>query len=292
MLAPRKPTKYPLLVDRLNTLLGALGLPTILKVPTDLTPPLLIAILEAILCMHFPIDFSASPEGTALQQTKIFLGVLETEVLEMDVGLSNMDPRKLASGEQEEILFIGELLCWVGRRHGIVVDDHSTTQSSPSTRAQPLVDSPSMSTSTKRTHSTTSYSPHRNTESITSLDSLETIAPRQKPISTSPLSRPRCIHEIPSPSLILSPDLDSSFAGPSSYHLNDASEPSEQNVRYTGYISVVDQDSELLTFESNRSVSSKAGSEDDEVCYFSLRNVPETHLVDPATNLRLSFGRT
>jgi len=281
MLVHRKPRKYPLLVDRLNTLLGALGLSTILKSPTDLTPPLLIAILEAFLCMHFPIDFSASREGAALQQTKIFLGVLETEVLEMDVGLSNMDPRKLASGEQEEVLVIGELLCWVGCRHGIVADDHSTMQSSLPTHTQPPVDSSATSTPTKHTHTPTSYSSHRNTESITSLDSLETIAPGRKPILTSPLSlRPRCIHDILSPSLILSPDLDSPFAGPSSYYLNYSSETSEQNVRYTGYISAVDQDLELLTFESNRSLSSRAGSEEDEVRYFSSRRVPETHLVD------------
>lgn len=194
------------------------------------------------------------------------------EVLEMDVGLSNMDPRKLANGEQEEVLFIGELLCWVGRRHGIVADYHSTTQSSPLTHAQPPADSSSMSTSTKHTHTTS----HRRTESITSLDSLETIPPGQKTITTSPLSlHPRCIHEIPSPSLILSPNLDSSFTGPSSYHLT--SETSEQNVRYTGYISAVDQDLELLTFESNRSVSSRAGSEDDEVRCFLHET---THLID------------
>jgi hypothetical protein len=51
---------------------------------------------------------------------KIFLGVLETDILRVDVGLSQLDPRRLACGEREDVVFIAELLCWVGRRMKLI----------------------------------------------------------------------------------------------------------------------------------------------------------------------------
>ena len=63
---------------------------------------------------------------------KIFLGVLETDFLKTDVGLSDLDPRRLADGEWEEVLFIAELLCWVGRRAGLVSESNDKDTETPS----------------------------------------------------------------------------------------------------------------------------------------------------------------
>ena len=114
----------PTLVVQLNLLLTSLNLPIPLISPTDLTPSLLIAILESILGMRIPlinnkIEYKQS-KASKIQNMKIFLGVLETDILQKDVGLSHLDPRKLADGEWEEVLYIAELLCWIGRRMGYI----------------------------------------------------------------------------------------------------------------------------------------------------------------------------
>jgi hypothetical protein len=62
---------------------------------------------------------------------KTFLGVLETDFLQTDVGLSDLDPRRLADGEWEEVLFIAELLCWVGRRAGLVSESNDKDPETP-----------------------------------------------------------------------------------------------------------------------------------------------------------------
>ncbi|KAH9482178.1 hypothetical protein JR316_0004273 [Psilocybe cubensis] len=112
------------LVDQLNTLLSSLNIPITLVSPTDLTPSLLIAILESMLNMRIPlIDRSQQAKyskASKVQNMKIFLGFLEIDVMKMDVGLSDIDPRRLADGEEEEISFVAELLCWMGRREGLI----------------------------------------------------------------------------------------------------------------------------------------------------------------------------
>jgi hypothetical protein len=45
---------------------------------------------------------------------------LETDIIKMDVGLSDVDPRALARGEERETVFVGELLCWLGQKSGIL----------------------------------------------------------------------------------------------------------------------------------------------------------------------------
>lgn len=49
---------------------------------------------------------------------KIVLGVLEDDVLGVDVGLENVDPRRLAEGKPDEVRYVGEVLCWLGRKTG------------------------------------------------------------------------------------------------------------------------------------------------------------------------------
>ena len=102
------------LVSTLNSLLVALRIPFTLFSPTDLTPSLLFVIVESILRIHLPIPLTLRTSDK-IQATKIFLGVLENDILKTDVGLSNVDPRKLARGEERECIFIGELLCRLGR---------------------------------------------------------------------------------------------------------------------------------------------------------------------------------
>ncbi|KAF8329915.1 hypothetical protein F5887DRAFT_105365 [Amanita rubescens] len=84
----------------------------------DLTPSLLIAILESLLGSRIPFDDNAgmiSPgDIKKVQDMKIFLGVLEHDILGMDVGLSDVDPRRLARGEWEDVVYVAEILCWIG----------------------------------------------------------------------------------------------------------------------------------------------------------------------------------
>ncbi|KAF5321441.1 hypothetical protein D9619_000085 [Psilocybe cf. subviscida] len=87
----------------------------------DLTPRLLIAILESLLSVRLPIttrhdsdscdDDAHAQRAARVQSMKIFLGVLETDILQRDVGLSTVDPRRLAEGADEEVFYFAEVLC-------------------------------------------------------------------------------------------------------------------------------------------------------------------------------------
>ncbi|KAF8076879.1 hypothetical protein FPV67DRAFT_436548 [Lyophyllum atratum] len=250
---------YKALVRQLNALLDALHIPIPLESPTELTPSLLIAILESLLSTRIPQDINPpTRENISLQNTKLFLGILETDVLKIDVGLSNIDPRRLAIGEQEECGYVGELLCWVGRRLGhITSEDPFELDDEPPSRAGHTQSySPSTSTATRKTFTTSSFSMHLRSDSNTSLESYRPSTPTPKS-TPRPLSRPRCIHEISTPSVILSPNLDSPpTKGQSFCDCPDSPTPSRKpHVRYTGYISPVDEELELLSFERSRSMS-------------------------------------
>ena len=41
-----------------------------------------------------------------VQAMKIILGDLESDFLPMDIGISDLDPRRLADGEWEEVFFV------------------------------------------------------------------------------------------------------------------------------------------------------------------------------------------
>jgi hypothetical protein len=114
-----------LLVEQLNDLLQILNINLSIPIesPMDLTPSLLIGILESLLGSRIPFDDNAgmiSPGRIAIgdikkvQDMKIFLGVLEHDILGMDVGLSDVDPRRLARGEWEDVVYVAEILCWIG----------------------------------------------------------------------------------------------------------------------------------------------------------------------------------
>ncbi len=117
--------KSKILVQILNELLNELYIPITLETPFDLTPSLLLAILESIIRERLPIPKStrdARDLPSKVQMMKIFLGVLEGDVLGEDIGLSDIDPRRLATGEWDEVVFVGEVLCWLGKIRHIIPD--------------------------------------------------------------------------------------------------------------------------------------------------------------------------
>lgn len=122
----KPPLTEPELVSQLNKLLSSLHIPLALILPTDLTPSLLLAILEGLIGSHIPVESGGSPATSKIQKVKIFLGILETDLLQMDVGLSKLNPRCLAEGRHEEIVFIAELLCWIGRRKKLISKTKNT----------------------------------------------------------------------------------------------------------------------------------------------------------------------
>ena len=111
------------LTATLNALLEGLNLPFVLESPLDLTPSMLLAILECICESRLPLSKDIRECWSDLDKVdamKIFLGVLEADIIKMDVGLSDVDPRALARGEEHETVFVGELLCWLGQKSGIL----------------------------------------------------------------------------------------------------------------------------------------------------------------------------
>ncbi|KAF9035904.1 hypothetical protein BJ165DRAFT_1533381 [Panaeolus papilionaceus] len=126
------------LVDQLNNLLFSLNVPLALVSPADLTPTLLMAILESLLGVKIPLlqEYDdGSPNAARIlkvQQMKMFLGVLETDIVQSDVGLSAIDPRRLADGDWDEVCFVGQILCWIGRKEGLIpAEGHSMVPMTP-----------------------------------------------------------------------------------------------------------------------------------------------------------------
>ncbi|KAF8836390.1 hypothetical protein BDN67DRAFT_334894 [Paxillus ammoniavirescens] len=146
----------PTFLPSLNSLLASLDLPFALDNPTDLTPSLLLAILESLINARLPIPQTVRVSRTRDAKARamlVLLGVLECDVLRGgteadhpqdrststhvddsvlgaggvsvdgwadDIGLGDVDPERLADGGWEETIFVGELLCWLARRKGIL----------------------------------------------------------------------------------------------------------------------------------------------------------------------------
>ncbi|KAK0187633.1 hypothetical protein F5146DRAFT_1206582 [Armillaria mellea] len=225
------------LVSDLNELLTVLRIPIPIQSPTDLTPSLLLAILECFLSSRLPLSpgirqaaVSKSPARRAearnarVQCVKIFLGVLETDILKSDdMGLSGVDPRKLAAGEYAEVTLVAEALCWVGRQAGLIRtkrDAHS-----PSTMTATTLTSPLLPMGASVAESNTCIS------NMTATPEL------------SPCTPPRCIHEVPSPLALSLPLFNEEKAWETSVKVL---------MRHTGTIGPVDDDWEIESFESSR----------------------------------------
>jgi hypothetical protein len=284
------------LMKQLNALLASLRLPIPLMSPTDLTPRLLIAILESLTGMRLPISYnhefkdSKRTHAEKVQAMKIFLGVLENDFLQMDVGISDLDPRRLADGEWEEVLYIAELLCWVGRRAGLVsASDDDMDVKTPSQPPKRLSPKPQLDTdstySTATGISERTFSPflkEKGGDSMTSMNTFED----QDGVSLSDMisdvhsfhhpstNPPRCIHQVHSPSLLFSvnPQLPPSHRTPSPDHIHDRHPSSSvantlpiehdhlntqphRPIRTAGFIQPVDEEAELASFERSRSIS-------------------------------------
>ena len=287
----------PRLVEDLNELIAKLSipLPFALETPWDLTPGLLLGILESILQERLPIPpvVRASRDFTnKVQAMKIFLGVFENDILGgEDVGLSDIDPRRLASGEEEEVEFVGELLCWLGRQRGILAGSSHKDDLPPILPARtthPRAASPSThSTVTSGAQSNLSMMPTMVADTDTTIESVasEALPPLAHPElpqlsvlpnlaastgSSSRRSQPRCIHEVEDPSFILDADfhLDASAAESSVCHCTSGDEeddlpPTPKTplpFRTDGWIRKVDENAELQFYYQRRSPPSASTS--------------------------------
>lgn len=330
----RIPLDEPLLVSQLNALVNSLDIPIRLLSTTDLTPRLLIAILESILGMRIPVvERQDVSQLSKIQNMKIFLGVLETDILKVDVGISQIDPRRLAAGERGEVLFIAELLCWIGRRMELIKPAGPADLSLPSSQARDIRPSPSTAVGAPtRKDSSPAFAetfPQLNMTATPAFQTGSTLTDPSTPPNDSRLKTPnevedddelssisdvfggfpetlnqsqrkppRCIHEISSPILGSSNKLPSTpprsnpnlsrswcpehFNKPcrcNSFHSPERSPP----VRYTGYIESVDEESEIASFELNRSMS--GASERD----FDMLEEVRRFYVLSQTNAELKF---
>ncbi|KAG2147423.1 uncharacterized protein EDB93DRAFT_1147155 [Suillus bovinus] len=286
----------PTLVPTLNALLAGLSLPFVLASPTDLAPSLLLAILESILESRLPIPTSIRASRSSLAKVeamKVFLGVLECDVVpaDEDIGLADLDPRRLADGCWEETVFVGELLCWLGRKRGIVeafVGDDSEGEVDLTSSAlfrpepsynvelshitdvprHPRVTSPSTrSTATMSAQTDLSMHNAPHMESDTSMaesefsDRTETQALDDRGV----YHQPQCIHELEDPSYFLerggsyASNVDESMeVSDADYSMQSTSSgeqpptPTPQPIRLKGWISAVDSELEMKAFAANK----------------------------------------
>ncbi|KAH8828186.1 hypothetical protein DL96DRAFT_1602129 [Flagelloscypha sp. PMI_526] len=126
------------LVRSLNALLVALHIPIPLTSPTDLTPSLLLAIASSLLRTRIvPPQATLESESEherQLQTTKLFLGVLQTDMLSpylsfseiKRTGVMRLDPGRVVQGRWHELVFLGKMVCWVARRRKVLVDSDIT----------------------------------------------------------------------------------------------------------------------------------------------------------------------
>lgn len=284
----------PTLVPTLNALLAGLSLPFGLTSPTDLAPSLLLAILESILESRLPIPASIRASRSSLAKVeamKVFLGVLECDVLpaDEDIGLADLDPSRLADGCWEETVFVGELLCWLGRKRGIIeasVGDDSEGEvdltasmllhPEPSCNVElshitdvprhPRVASPSTrSTATMSAHTDLSMHHAPHTESDTSMADSELSDRTEIQPLHDIYHQPHCIHELEDPSYFLGHDasyasnVDDSMEGSDPDYSTQSSSseeqpptPTPQPIRLKGWIGAVDSELEMKAFAANK----------------------------------------
>ncbi|KAI9464914.1 hypothetical protein BJY52DRAFT_1209781 [Lactarius psammicola] len=215
------------LVVPLNTLLDCLDLPFVLDTPLDLTPspasPISTSIRES------------RSDVAKVQAMKIFLGVLETDVLNEDVGLSDIDPRRLAAGEWEEVVFIAELLCWLGKQMGLLPTKNASSTRPPgrplSTEGEitgSILETSHMAPHSARSTATNSivsgfsfdkeYEESDTTVQSASSEVTEVPPPRSERVLPDPdhghrhRPQPQCIHEIEDPSFLAQEDEELSYA--------------------------------------------------------------------------------
>ncbi|KIY71192.1 hypothetical protein CYLTODRAFT_487410 [Cylindrobasidium torrendii FP15055 ss-10] len=221
-----------MLTDQLNQLLDALGisLPGGIQHPTDLTPSLLLAILESLLQARLPISRELRRSKDHDAKMKIFLGVLQHDVLQGSLELTSIDPRRLARGDWDAVVKIAEVLCWLGRNMDLIQENTTSSPTTSTTMTRTLTHSASVSMET----------PPTTPNEEDSEDEEET-------------RMPRCIHEIPSPIVVpLSPGARwQSHSSSMDSRLLSLERKISPPVRHSGLISVADDDMEIASFESS-----------------------------------------
>ncbi|GJJ10660.1 hypothetical protein Clacol_004887 [Clathrus columnatus] len=257
------------LVDDINELLKLLCLPLVIESPFDLTPSLFLAILESILRNRLPIssEIRDSREmGAKISAMKILLGILEDDILENDIGLSDIDPRKLAAGDLDEVVFVGRVLCDLGfekfglgrRRRYSDLNEQSTQGTTTNLRPS--------SSQANTISNTTTYSVYQESETApTSIfDDHSSITNR---LPTTQSSEPKCIHELDFSEFSLDEmmemnddeeDIDlNQSACDCSIQSHVASIPeassagtSQPSIRYEGFIGRASELEEIREFES------------------------------------------
>jgi hypothetical protein len=272
------------LVTTLNSLLAVLNLHGIqIESPEELTPSLLLGILECILQARLPIpqDIRRARDLPAkVEAMKIFLGVLEGDVFQSDVGLADLDPRRLANGEWQETVYIGRILCELARSNGLLPDDADAAQAvirDDSPPALPYLPLPHLRTLSPSTRSTTTNSMNTGLsmvssqaeETITTVDVSRTREEDSMDVDTS--LPPRCIHEIGHPpAFSLGVPVNESHLGnrgrggmmdnagattsvcDCTTRASTSGEARHATVRYTGWIEPADEESEMHSFEASR----------------------------------------
>ncbi|KAI0313850.1 hypothetical protein OF83DRAFT_1064808 [Amylostereum chailletii] len=253
------------LVSTLNRLLMSIGLPFDLETPLDLTPSLLLAILESLLENRLPIPQAvreSRDHPSKVHAMKVFLGVLESDVIKQDVGLSDIDPRRLASGDWEETVFVGELLCWLGRQTGILPPIQGSSEPPPERATSRSSGSQPARMFSPSTHSSLTTSALSvagiEEDSNTTITSFTSDVPTRHN-DTRHTSLPLCIHELEDPSFLGPVDHDADSAGDVSHSFCHCAEETGASidrsvlpVRYDGYIEEVDAELELRAFEKTR----------------------------------------
>ena len=304
------------LVVTLNDLLDNLHIPILLDTPLDLTPLLLLAILESILKSRLPIspEIRKSREPSAkVQAMKIVLEVLENDIISEDVGLSDVDPEKLAEGQWDEVVFLGDLLCWLGKTYGVIPVANANAKASSGrqqeerdpfgsdsgmhTTSRSYVRTPSPTTNSTATttrnsaHSALSMMPSAPPQSDTTMSTMRADSPSLSVLDLFDTNTPPVLEEMsrmrlnsvtPPPRVATrTPDVEGlSFMNvkhstpprtekkqdlPPNTSASFCHCPSDEEdeltprrnktvspVRYTGWISEVDEELEIRSFEESR----------------------------------------
>ncbi|KAJ8082988.1 hypothetical protein PM082_008848 [Marasmius tenuissimus] len=273
------------LVRELNDLLLYLDVPLTLRSPTDLTPSLILALLESILQQRLP-EISTDVRTCRTEEARVIcvkmvLGILQTDILAgteeqmvSALDLTGVDPERLARGGEEEVTRVAKVLCWLGRKimtaeqavqHVQQGPAHRQRSSSSSCATAPKCSRRSTAfskTSSSSTRRRAATDPNASIEDsgvgniLPHLSSFEDIRSRSQ-LHGRP-RQPRRDHEIRSPNSGTEHSFredsflvhaDNSNSSSSSFILAPVAIPP---VRQHGYIGEVDEDAELDSFETSR----------------------------------------
>ncbi|KAF9646298.1 hypothetical protein BDM02DRAFT_3100063 [Thelephora ganbajun] len=255
------------LTATLNALLKGLRLPFVLESPLDLTPWMLLAILECILETRLPLSKEVRESRSDLDKVeamKIFLGVLETDIIKMDVGLSNVDPRALARGEERETVFVGELLCWLGQKSGILPLGFKEGITRPTKEGMEAAEVRAATPSTRSSladsaHTTLSMINASHPETDTSVMTASFLDDRTITPPATPrvfTEQPSLLSTHPSPQVPHPTELpETRIDGGDDVSYCDCSLKQDIQIRRTGWIQTVDHEEEVRNFLASHSAN-------------------------------------